>query len=144
VTKQKPSTSTQSTHSSANATSNKNGEKLEVTVIPVDDLPYSKMINMPSLTTSSSAASYAGYSGSASGSNGAATFAVGNAAATQMAFPSLKDLFQKEDSLWKSIFGHLVEPGKTPLFSIFRKKIERKIDIPTVSSNQEMGKFDLH
>jgi hypothetical protein len=58
---------------------------------------------------------------------------------SQTPYPSLKDLFQKDDALWKPIFGDLVEPNKQPLFSIFRKKIERKIDIPT-ASNQELGK----
>jgi hypothetical protein len=51
-------------------------------------------------------------------------------------------LFQKEDSLWKPIFGDLVEPNKQPLFSIFRKKIERKVD-SLASSNQELGKLCL-
>ena len=56
----------------------------------------------------------------------------------QTPYPSLKDLFQKEDNLWRPIFGSLVEANKQPLFSIFRKKIERKIDIPT-ANNQELG-----
>lgn len=42
--------------------------------------------------------------------------------------------------MWKPIFGDLVEGNKQPLFSIFRKKIERKIDIPA-AANQELGKL---
>ena len=45
---------------------------------------------------------------------------------TQMQYPSLKNIFQAKDTLWKPIFGQYVPAGKLPLFSIFRKKITIK------------------
>lgn len=54
-------------------------------------------------------------------------------------YPSLKDLFQASDSLWLPIFGNFVNSNKQPLFSIFRKKIERKIDVPGASIQSELG-----
>jgi len=57
-----------------------------------------------------------------------------------MQYPSLKNIFQAKESLWKPIFGQYVAPGKQPLFSIFRKKItikdNSKIDHP---EEEEIG-----
>lgn len=38
-----------------------------------------------------------------------------------------------KESLWKPIFGTFVAANKQPLFSIFRKKLEKKSD------NQDIG-----
>lgn len=37
---------------------------------------------------------------------------------------SLKDIFLSKESLWRPIFGNYVAANKSPLFSIFRKKVE--------------------
>lgn len=46
----------------------------------------------------------------------------------QYQYPSLKDIFQGKEALWKPIYGSFVSPNKQPLFSIFRKKISLKND----------------
>jgi hypothetical protein len=77
----------------------KDQDKLEVTIIPVDDEPYSKIINIPSsmmgkcsalidlpdLATQSGTTAVAGSSTIVSAS--------ATAASTQPQYPSLKDIF---------------------------------------------------
>lgn len=125
---------------------NTGGERLEVTVIPVDEEPYSKIVQIPHSLIGSSQHSQAA-SGNATSTFGAAG-AIGGAAAqtaanTSNQYPSLKDIFQTSDTLWKNIFGSFVQANKQPLFSVFRKKIERKANaiissIPA-NSTSELG-----
>lgn len=58
----------------------------------------------------------------------------GNAQSNQ--YPSLKDIFQQTEKLWKPIFGQ-----RQPIFKIYRTKITRKIDVPGASSNAELGRY---
>lgn len=60
------------------------------------------------------------------GTQSANPTATNQAGQTQMQYPSLKNIFQAKDTLWKPIFGQYVPAGKLPLFSIFRKKITIK------------------
>ena len=59
-------------------------------------------------------------------------------------YPSLKDLFQNSDSLWRPIFGSFVGANKKPQFAIFRKPIERRGDIAGIKRDTELSKFDIH
>ncbi len=55
-------------------------------------------------------------------------------------YPSLKDLFQNSDSLWRPIFGSFVGTNKKPQFAIFRKPIERRGEIPGIKKDTELSK----
>jgi len=112
-------------------------DKLEVTIIPVDDEPYSKMINIPSSMMGKFPIAFDYSIGLANTSNTGASTVAGSStivsasstvASQQPQYPSLKDIFQAKESLWKPIFGSYVSQNKQPLFSIFRKKITIKSD----------------
>ena len=59
-------------------------------------------------------------------------------------YPSLKDLFQNSDSLWRPIFGSFVGVNKKPQFAIFRKPIERRRDIAGIKRDTELSKFGFY
>ena len=59
-------------------------------------------------------------------------------------YPSLKDLFQNSDSLWRPIFGNFVGVNKKPQFAIFRKPIERRGDIAGIKRDTELSKFAFY
>ena len=58
-------------------------------------------------------------------------------------YPSLKDLFQNSDQLWRPIFGGFVGTNKKPQFAIFRKPIERRGEIPGIQKDTELSKFGM-
>ena len=84
-------------------------EKLEISVIPVDADPYSKIINVP---PPSQGNFHCWPAGKMEGNS------------QSLMFSNLKDIFINKESLWRPVFGNYVQANKQPLFSIFRKKIE--------------------
>lgn len=77
-------------------------DKLEVTIIPVDDEPYSKMINIPSSMMGKFSIPFDFDIGLASSSNASSATVAGSstivsasstAASQQPQYPSLKDIF---------------------------------------------------
>lgn len=81
--------------------------------MPVDDEPFQKVINIP---LSPQGKFFAFYNFSLAGSE--------YNSGSQINHMSLKDIFLSKESLWKPIFGNYVAANKSPLFSIFRKKVE--------------------
>ena len=59
---------------------------------------------------------------------------------TELQYPSLKDVFQDNQSLWQSVFGPYIGKSRMPLFSVFRKKItvgkDSNVQIP---EGEEVG-----
>jgi len=122
----------------ADSTVGKHNERLEVSVIPVNEEPYPKQVQIPASLIGSSQ-----HQSTTSQSNYGT--AIKGAPATQTnQYPSLKDLFQNAEALWKPIFGGFVSQNKKPSFAIFRRKIERRGSIPGVSDSTDLSLHILY
>ena len=148
----KKMTQSSSTNKVADSTAGKHNERLEVSVIPVNEEPYPKQVQIPASLIgkqSSNSANSALFIGSSQHqtttpqSNYSTT--IKGAPVTQTnQYPSLKDLFQNAEALWKPIFGGFVSQNKKPSFAIFRRKIERRGSIPGVSDSTDLSKFHFN